>query len=254
MKLGICVGGDAEKVKVAKECGFDYVESCFDMLVKDEVFAPFKAALEENGMPCLAVNCFLPGTLKVTGNDVDFDKLTAHISKGMANAKTLGIQKVVFGSGGARNVPEGFAYADAYRQIAKFLREIAGPLAEKNGLTVVIEPLRRKDSNIINSAQEGAAVAAIADHPSVKSLVDLYHMVDVNDNEVTVRRLTGFLRHSHIAEPVNRKYPRDLSEYDYKAFFEALDDAGCDTCSIEGKTEDFNNDAYASCKFLKSLL
>lgn len=257
MKFGICVGDNAGNVALAAQSGFDYVESCFSLLAEapDEKYDAFAAALKENHIPCLSVNCFIPGRLKVTGPEVDNEALTAYVKKGMERGKAMGVKKVVFGSGGARNIPEGFPYREGYQQIVAFLQNIVSPLAAANDITVVIEPLGREDSNIINGAQEAAAVAAAVGKDNVHTLVDLYHMTtDINDSPDTIKRLTGDIRHSHIACPESRVFPTDPAAYDYKAFVDALIDAGCDTCSIEGRTDDFAADAPAAAKVLKGLL
>ncbi|MBR4766347.1 MAG: sugar phosphate isomerase/epimerase, partial [Clostridia bacterium] len=188
------------------------------------------------------VNCFLPGSLKVTGPQLDYDALREYIEKGISRGKPLGLEKVVFGSSGARNVPDGWSYEEAYRQIVYFLKEIAAPIAEKYGVIITIEPLRKTDSNIVNSAPEGAALASQADSDSIKCLVDFYHMFEAGDDCETVRKLTGAIKHAHIAEPVSRHYPRKDDGADYKSFIVSLESAGCETCSVEASTDNFERD------------
>lgn len=257
MKFGICVGDKASSVAIAAKSGFDFVESCFSLLAEapDEKYNAFAAALKESGIPCLSVNCFMPGRLKVTGPEIDTEAVTAYVKKGMERGKALGVKKVVFGSSGARNIPEGFSYREGYRQIIAFLQNIVSPIAAENGITVVIEPLGREDSNIINCAQEAAAVAAAVGKDNVHTLVDLYHMTtDVNDSPDTVRKLKGEIFHAHIACPVSRVFPTDPAAYDYKAFVDALVYAGCETCAVEGRSDDFTADAPVAAAVLKSLL
>ncbi len=63
--------------------------------------------------------------------------------------------------------------------------------------------------------------------------------------------MKGILRHAHIAEPTKRIYPAAGDACDYKAFLEALEFAGCDTCSVEAGTGDFENDAARAIAVLK---
>lgn len=253
MRFGMCVGSDPGKIKLVAESGFDYVESCFSLLAESdcEQFGLFKSELEKYSLKCETVNCFLPGNLKVTGPQVDYDALREYIEKGMSRGKQLGLEKVVFGSSGARNVPAGWSYEEAYRQIVFFLKEIAAPVAEKYNVIIVIEPLRRSDSNIVNYALEGAALAAQANSRCIKCLVDYYHMFDVGDNCETVEKLSGAIKHSHIAEPVTRNFPRPNDGVDYKEFILALESAGCESCSVEASTDDFNRDCAPSLKAIK---
>lgn len=254
MKLGVCVGDNSENVKIAAEHGFDYVESCFSLLAEAdrEKFDGFKAALKESGITCEAVNCFLPGRLKTTGPDVDEAALAEYIEKGMIRGEELGVKTVVFGSSGSRTVPEGFDYAEAGRQLVKILREIIAPIAKKHGITVVLEPLSKVDTNIINTVKEGAAYAAMADSENVKLLGDLYHMCNVGDTEKDVLTVGSLLRHAHIAQHEGRRYPTDAAKQDYAPFLRALEQVGCPRCSIEAGCDDFYTDSKAALAVLKA--
>ena len=256
MKYGICIGCDVDRIAIAKELGYDYVESGFSLLAdaeNDEKYPLFSAELKRCGIPCLSVNCFLPGSLKVTGEAVDEQALRAYVERGMRRGAAMGVKKVVFGSGGARKVPEGFPYDTAVRQLISFLSDIVAPIAEQYGITVVIEPLSAEDTNIITSVNEGAILAAAVNKPDVRLLVDLYHMCYAGDTLAQVRSMKGLLQHAHIAEPEKRKYPAAGDTYDYRAFVEALEDAGCETCSLEASTQNFAEDAAASIAVFRSL-
>ena len=253
MKIGACIGSDKSKIAVCKKLGYDYVESCFALLAEDDEasFEAFRQALLDNGIPCLSVNCFLPGALKVTGPETDLSALAEYVERGMKRGQRLGVKKVVFGSSGARNIPEGYPFADGMRQIFRFLSEVVSPIAEKYGIIVVIEPLSPKDTNVIRSLREGAEIVAAVNKQNVLLLGDLYHMYNVNDGPADVRMMKGILRHAHIAEPTKRIYPAPGDACDYKAFLEALEFAGCDTCSVEAGTGDFENDAARAIAVLK---
>ncbi|MBQ6067277.1 MAG: sugar phosphate isomerase/epimerase [Clostridia bacterium] len=253
MKFGFCVGDDRERVAVAAAVGADYVETGFDTLAREDGarYDAFAEALASHGIRCESANCFLPGSLKVTGDTVDYDALKRYVARGMSRGEAVGLKTVVFGSGGARNVPEGFPFCEAFRQLTFFLREIAGPLAEQHGVNVVVEPLW--DSNIINTAKEGAMLAAAANRPNVFGLVDLFHMYKMSDRIDNIRDLKGALMHAHIAEPSQRKYPLSAEEYDYKAFIDALEFSGCPRCSVEAGCNDFAGEAPVTMKLLRNL-
>lgn len=253
MKIGACIGSDRNKIAVCKKLGYDYVESCFALLTEDDdaSFEAFRQELITNEIPCLSVNCFLPGSLKVTGPQADASALKEYVERGMKRGQALGVKKVVFGSAGARNIPEGFPFVEGMRQIFRFITEIVSPIADKYGIIVVIEPLSPKDTNVIRSLREGAEIVAAVNKNNVLLLGDLYHMYNVNDGPTDVRMMKGILRHAHIAEPKKRVYPAPGDECDYKAFLEALEFAGCDTCSVEAGTGDFEKDAANAIAALK---
>ncbi len=72
----------------------------------------------------------------------------------LSKAREMGTQILVFGSGPAKNIPEGFPFQKGYEQIVNLLREISRP-ARECGITIVIEPLRKEECNIINTFEEG---------------------------------------------------------------------------------------------------
>ena len=253
MKYGVCVGNSAEQIRIAAEAGFDYVEAGFAVLAEsgEEEFESFCAALGENHIRCEAVNCFIPGRLPVVGSSVDDQALSEYIESGMKRAERVGLEIIVFGSGGARKMPEDWLYADTVHQLVHFLREIVSPLARKYGITVVVEPL--SETNTITTVREGAMLTAFADTEPVKLLCDLYHMEKVGDTPASMTGLSGMIRHSHIAEPDRRRYPSPSDEYDYRPFLDALKEAGCSRCSVEASTNDFAADAVSAVNLLKSL-
>src|SRR5262249_25937777 len=61
-----------------------------------------------SGRGLRAATLFLPATLKVTGPAIDRDRQHAYVEKAFDRLARLGVEVVVFGSGGARRVPDGF--------------------------------------------------------------------------------------------------------------------------------------------------
>lgn len=251
MRYGVCIGSDAYKISVSRDAGFDYVETGFAMFAKEDTaeYDRFAAELEKCGMRCESANCFIPGELKTVGENVDREALAAYVERGMERGKKLGLETVVFGSGGSRSIPEGFPFDRAFRQLVSFLAETVSPIAEKYGITVVVEPLC--DCNIIRTVKEGAGLAAAVNKENIRSLGDLFHMCEMGDKPEDIRGLKGIIAHAHIAEPHTRVYPTDGTKYDYASFTEALEYAGCPRCSVEAGTEDFAKDAPMVIKVLK---
>lgn len=259
MRYGMCMGIDSpQNVKIAKDAGFDYMECGFSMLSRadDEVYAKFKTALEENGIRCEAANCFMPADLPVIGHDYGSDKYVGYIENGMKRGKELGMECVVFGSSAARNVPDGVRYAEGFRQLGDFLGRVVSPIAEKYGMTVVIEPLRKDETNIINTVKEGTMLAVISGKDNIACLADLYHMV--SDDNSDIRQLKGSIRHAHFSNPysknnLKREFPKSFDEYDYRSFIDALEYAGCERCSVEARCLDYPTEAVESGNFIKLL-
>jgi hypothetical protein len=88
---------------------------------------------------------------------VDVSRPAEHVERTVGRLSALGVETLVFGSGKARQVPEGFSREEALSQLVAFGR-LAAEAASRTGIVVVLEPLRRQETNIINTAREGLAL------------------------------------------------------------------------------------------------
>ena len=261
MRYGVCSGLDKyERVELIKNAGFDYMETGFSGLAResDEIFEKFKAELIKNNIRCEAANGFFPRDYTILGDEYDEEKMKAYIENGMKRGKEVGLETVVFGSGKARAIPDGMSYTAAFSGLAEFLGTVVSPIAAKYGVTVVIEPLRKDECNIINTVKEGVLLALMSGRENIAGLGDIYHMVGEGDTFDDIKQLKGSIKHAHISNPVGkngekRRYPLDAGEFDYKGFVGALEYAGCTRCSIEAGTDDFETEIVIAGKVLKSI-
>lgn len=261
MRFGACCGiAEENKIRLMKESGYDYVEGSFQYLVNGspEEKAVTPSLLKEYDLPCAVVNCFLPGDLKPHGPRKDDAKLYDYVKRGLEYGKPIGLEKVVFGSGGAKQVDPGEDYYTAFNETADFLREIVSPLFREYGVILAIEPLRPAECNLINTVREGAMLAAATKADNIFVLADLYHMVESGEKWSNMFELEGKLRHAHISCPRgrdgrNRIYMKSADEFDYLGFLSALRKVGCDTCSVEAGVIDFEKDVPAAIGVLKAV-
>ena len=261
MRFGVCTGiDDAKKLKQMVAAGMDYVECGFKFLsyATDEEFENAKAALAEAGIKCEAANSFLPNDFPIAVSSCDKEGLAAFVEKGMSRGAEIGLKTVVLGSGGARRVPENVSFREGFNNISAILRDVISPIAEKYGITVVIEPLRYKECNIINTVKEGVYLAASSGKENISGLADIFHMVESGDTYDDIKDLKGDILHAHISYPPQdgshkRYYPKDINEFDYAGFIEALTYAGCTRCSIEAGCENFSEEIALAGKVLCQL-
>ncbi len=220
VRVGYCTG--LKNLEAAKAAGFDYVELPATEIaaLSDADFEAAAARLKQLGIPTPTANLFLPATLKVTGPDTNPEQQMLHVRKALTRLARLGTEIVVFGSGGARRVPDGFAKDEAFKQLVDFGRRAAGE-ARANGITIAIEPLRKQETNIINTAAEGLE---LVDH----------------------------IRHLHMANPTGRVFPQKWEEFDYAPFFANLRAIGYDKrISVEGNTTDLAAQGPAAVALLR---
>ena len=223
--LGVCTG--LENARILAELGYDYIETALNALaaMTEEEFRQSRRELSSAGIPCRAVNCMLPGTIPVVGPQADQARTGAYLERAFDRAGALGVRVAVFGSGGSRRVPEGFPWPRAWRQILEFL-SLAEKFAARSGLEIAIEPLRRQECNLLNYVSEAVELASLAGLPHVGVLADTYHMAGVGEPLDVLCRTGGLLRHVHIAEPSERRFPKPGDGQDYDALREALKAAG----------------------------
>jgi sugar phosphate isomerase/epimerase len=244
-----------DKADLFASMGFDYLEitvgSFSDLAEAD--FEALVAKAQRSPIPCEAMNCFFPGSIRLTGQGVDMARIAAHAENVMARAARLGVKIAVVGSGGARKVPEGFDPLRARRQFAEAL-SIVGDAGLRHGVHTVIEPLNRGETNLVNRFQDGAALAAELHHPGVSTLIDYFHMAVEGEAPSVILDFPGTLRHVHIANPTGRVFPREAGESAYGAFFSILKEARYeDRMSIEGKSDQPAVDSPVALALLRAL-
>jgi len=250
-RIGVCV--DPDRFEAAQAAGFDYVETNASRVaaLTDDEFGKLAAQVAQLRIPVAASMSFIPGAIKLTGPEVDPAKQMAYVTAALGRLKRLGVKVVVFGSGGARRVPDGFSKDQAFAQLIDFCRRIA-PVARESGVTIVVEPLRKQETNIINTAREGLALVRAVDRPEIKLLVDYYHLAEEGEDPAIIAEAGPLLAHTHIANPTGRVYPLSLEESLYAGFFANLCKIGyTGRISVEASTKDFAADAPRALALLR---
>ncbi|MBR0143184.1 MAG: sugar phosphate isomerase/epimerase [Clostridia bacterium] len=253
MKIGVCTG--FENLEKAAAFGFDYIEVGVGSVagLSDEEYSALKSRMEEAPIKVEAANVMLPGSIKLTGDEADHEKMRQYLEKAYARLSGIGCQTVVFGSGGARNIPEGFDRGEAMKQLLA-ASCIIGDTAQKYGITIALEPLCRKECNVINSVSEGGELVEKVKHPSFCLLADYYHIGMEGEDFDGILRYGKYLRHTHIAHPVVRSVPAEGDGGRYEGFFAALKEIGYSArVSIEARVNDFDKEMPEALVYLKKL-
>lgn len=264
MRFGCCLnmiasqpdGTGIEYIEKLSEIGYDYVELPLAemMALSDNEFESFKERIERSGIRCEVCNNFFPKSIRLTGSDVNIDEILQYVELALKRASSLGVEYVVFGSGGAKNVPSGYPLDKGYQQVVCLLKQIA-PIAKKNHITICIEPLRKAECNLINTFEEGCKLAKEVNEDNIRVLVDYYHMC-VEEEPVENIRNEGenYLRHVHFARHEGRVYPESKSEDSYEPFIDALEGARYSSrVSCEAYTENFDVSATRTLAFFKEI-
>ena len=232
MRYGICTG--IENAGLVKKLGYDYIELSVTktMGLDPAAYAAGKKALEESGIEAECFNILFPKTMNfVDGKTTSLDELEIYLEKAMAMIADLHGKVVVFGSGKCRTCPPEVKYLDAYENLVKACR-LTGEIAGRYGIRVVIEPLSRKETNMVCTVTEGALLQKDVANEKVGLLADYFHIASGN----------------------GRRYPLPGDGENYGELFAALHTAGYNgRMSIEGKTENIEQDGAAALAYLKQL-
>ncbi len=256
MKFGVCVGTDIEKMKIIKNLGFDYAEShCQEIAKKDKAYLDEMMATD---LPVVAANCFIG--MRIIGEEKDEDSIREYLAKLFENASYLGIKYLVFGSSGARRIPDGMSLEEGRKQIVDFLKNEVVPFAEKYSIIVAIEPLRPEECNAINTVFDGVEAAKAVDSPYVKVLADVAHMYVQNESMESLLEYKDWVVHAHTSNPdpdnsldCKRIFPAENDEFSQASFVESLKAIGVEHCSIEANVLNFESDAKKAYDVLKHL-
>jgi len=212
-----------------------------DLLVPDQPVAAFEQNLTKlaaSPLPVLACNGFIrPTHLRCTGPDANHEPILEWADTTFRRMKIAGGKFIVFGSGAARQVPEGWTKHQAISQFVSLLK-LMGPLAEAQGIIVTIEQLQAKECNLINHLVEAAAIIRTAAHPNIRLLADLYHMAVMGDTPADLTSAMDVIAHVEIAEKEGRTVP-GVNGDDFRPFFKVLKESNYrGSISMEGKWQD----------------
>jgi len=252
--IGWCIRARPEVFAQAKWAGFEYVELALqDVLPLDDAkFLELAAELQKLNLRALSGYNPVPRDMKLVGPEVDQAKLDAHLERLLTRAAALKLTYLVLNSAGNWRVPDGFEREKAFRQLAEFSRRFAEG-AGRHNLTVLIEPMRGADSNMITDIAEALKLVQTVDHPNFAMMVDYSFLTIQKDDPKGLLAVGKHLKNVHIANPAaNRTYPFSDTDSDYAAFFKVLKEIGYrGGISIHGGTQAFSNDAPRSITFLR---
>ena len=235
--------------------GYSYVEEGVrSFLVPDkseEVFHENLLLNEKSNLQVKACNSFLPGALKCVGENPAHDEILLFSEITFSRAKQAGVKIIVFGSGSARTIPDGFSREKAQDQFIGLCKRIA-LIAGKYNTMIVIEPLNSEECNFINSVAEGGEIVKKVNHPNFMLLADIYHMLKEEEKPETILSYGHLLKHVHIAEKDGRAAPGTHRE-DFRPYFSALKKINyTGKMSIECRWKDLQTEAPMALEYIKN--
>lgn len=262
LRYGVAAFGAVDPLRdvdVVARVGYDYIEPALSKAVAlppAELDAA-RARLAASGLKVETMNWFLPGSdIHVTGPEVAPARIRTYVETSLALAERFGAKVIVFGSPGARTVPDGFPRERAWMQLQDFLRTCGEVIDQHHyGMVIGIEGLRRPETNIVNSVKEAASLARAVGHPKIRIIVDFYHLAFEHEDPDVVLAEKDLIVHTQISDPATRDFPtRADHEPRYARFFANLAAIGYHgRISVEANSSNLATDAPAALGFLRGL-
>ncbi len=101
------------------------------------------------------------------------------------------------------------------------LRQLAGDV-QRSGVTLLLEPLTKKETHFMNLQSHGAAIIDSVGAPGFRLLSDFYHMqMEEKDIGETLGRYGKYTGYVHLADGEKRTEPGSLP-FDYRPGFHSL--------------------------------
>jgi len=221
--------------------------------VSEAAFQKNVALFQQLKTPVYAVNIFIPGELKLVGPKVNEKAVMAYVDSVMFRLSQTGTRLIIWGSGGARRVPDGFDRKIARRQMIAIGKKIAAAGARYN-IVVALENLNSSETNFINTVEEALYIVKKVNHPNLRLDADIYHMLKENEAPDILTKTKKYLVHVEIAEKEQRT-PPGVTGADFRPYLRALHQIGYhQKIGIEGSWKNLSGMAAPCLQYLQGQI
>jgi sugar phosphate isomerase/epimerase len=173
--------------------------------ISEEQFRDNLEKFKKLQLPLYAVNIFMPGDLKLVGPAVNETEILSYAEEVFKRCNRAGVKRIIWGSGGARRVPDGFEKAKAKEQFISIASKVA-VVAKKYEIDIALENLNHTETNFINTAEEALDVVKKVNRPNFRLCVDIYHMLKEGEPASVIEKTKGYLVYCEVAEKENRHH------------------------------------------------
>lgn len=211
--------------------GFDYLELPLNRIaaLSDDEFDELVVYAEAVELRAEVMYAMLPDNLRITGPEVLARLQHDYLETAFDRAHRLGARVIAFDAPVSRNVPAGYDFSLARRQVGNFLRIVQGHAAAFD-LQIAIQNYRRAECNLINTVSEAALMAALLNQNNIGVLADTVQMALASESLDALERAGSSLWHVHTGCALTRALPASGDGEDYPRLFKTLV-----RCSYEGR-------------------
>lgn len=211
-----------EKMANCKQFGYEGVEFWGSGLADrvDEI----KAACAETGVAASTICAGYPGC-PLDADKGERDSAFDGCLELLEVAGEIGAVGLIFVPifGGPR-VPDLTPYKDAIALEQELLVRICRRLAkhaDKNGTLLLLEPLNRYETHLINRLEQGVEICEKVNAPGIKIMADLFHMnIEEPRIEDSIAQASKWIAHVHLADSI--RWLPGYGHTDFRGAFAAL--------------------------------
>ena len=228
MTLGIC--SKIANLELVAKYGFKYAEIKLSdvAMMTDEELDETINKLNDLGLSVKTFNVFCPADINLS-YAADEQVISEYTHRALSNAKKLGGEIIVVGSGKARNIPEEYSFEEGREKFKRVL-SIVADIAEEYNIKVALEPLNTKETNLINTLADASQLCKEINKQNLGFLADLFHMYRSGEDASEVLKYKGQIFHAHIAKRDETRGAPGITDRpeDLIGFYDALTKIGYD--------------------------
>ncbi len=225
-----------ERIERAARYGFDAISAPGRYL--DDFLAPLVACKNDAPLPIASLSLGFKGSL-LSPRAAARQQCRESLIDLFDVCESLGIPALNMPPVLVQDNPQRISVPDRFPSVrerldAMLLEQLPelGDQAQKRGVTLLLEPVNRSESDYLHQIGHAAALCSRIGHPSIGLTADFYHMhTEESDVSEALRSAGPYLKLVHLAEPVGRTEPGSgstdfrpgfatLKEMDYNGFAE----------------------------------
>jgi len=226
--------GWPRQCQIVADAGYKGIEIAAFTLVKQSVQEVTAAGRKEMvstmrnaGLECPGLHWLLappPKGLHFTTPDVAVRRKTiAYLDELIDFCSDLGGQYMIFGSPKQRNT-RGIPVQEAKKNFAEGLARVADH-AQKRHVKILIEPLGKNATDVVNTLQEASELAKKVNHPAIQIMFDFHNTTDeIEPLDTLLRKYYRYIHHIHVQEMDGKHLGTASAVNDYVKAFQTLKD------------------------------
>lgn len=242
MKPKLSFFGAPKDIDAIDAAGYDCIEmQVVGVMQLDETeFGETQNRLTNSSLTCDVLDNPIPLDQCVADDSFDLNYYEKFMQTGADRAAQLGVKYYIFGNGKTRSLPVDGDVEKAKAKNLALLRMMADIVAER-GITILLEPLAPRVSNVVLSIPEALSYIDLIGKPNLGTFLDYRWFLAQNHLFTDIEKYGGYIKHVHIDSPMTefprRVIPRVGDGHDYSMLFKALKNINYDgIISIEANT------------------